>query len=343
MDQSTDAKTIAVINQKGGVGKTTTTVNLGAALANCGHRVLLIDLDPQAHLTMHLGVDSTDKKNSVYQLLIGSQSVDNIIRNVSKKLFVLPSHIDLAAAEVELAGIVDRQVILHQAIQQSLERFDFVLIDCPPSLGTLTINALAAAQEVLICLQGHFLALQGMGKLLETVHLAAGRINRQLQVVGVLLCMFESGTRLAAEVATDLEQFLAAARGKNLPWSQARIFDTRIRRNIKLAESPSFGMDIFRYAPTSHGAQDYNTFARELQIHYGCLDQQKQMPATVGAQLAQTADGSTDNHDHNDAKLSADKLEDSTLADNSGYISDHAADPHASAQGRPASDVARRG
>ena len=340
MAQSTDAKTIAVINQKGGVGKTTTTVNLGAALANSGRGVLLIDLDPQAHLTMHLGVDSTDRKNSVYQLLIGSESVDNIIQGVSENLFVLPSHIDLAAAEVELAGVVGRQIILHQAIRQSLERFDFVLIDCPPSLGTLTINALAAAQEVLICLQGHFLALQGMGKLLETVHLAAGRVNPQLQVAGVLLCMFESGTRLAAEVAMDLEQFLTAARGKNLPWSQAKIFNTRIRRNIKLAESPSFSMDIFRYAPASHGAQDYNAFARELLIHYGWVDQQEQTPVTVGAQLAQSADSSTDNDDQSETKLSADKPEDSMLADNSGYISDHAADPHASAQARPASDAA---
>ena len=255
---------IAIINQKGGVGKTTTAVNLAAALARTGRRVCLIDLDPQAHATTHLGIEPDGKSPSMYDVLVNSRPVAEVRRKVAENLWVAGSDINLAAAEVELAGVVGREVILRDLLQADTEHFDFVLMDCAPSLGVLTLNALAAANEVFIPLQPHFLALHGMGKLFETTALVAKRINPSLKVTGVVLSLYESSTRLAQEVVQDLQDYLDKSRGTNAPWAKARLFATRIRRNIKLAECPSFGQSIFAYAPTCHGAEDYAALAREV-------------------------------------------------------------------------------
>jgi chromosome partitioning protein len=255
---------IAIINQKGGVGKTTTAVNLAAALAELGQRVCIIDLDPQAHATTHLGIEPDGRSGSMYEALVNSCPLAEIRRQVGDQLWLCGADIDLAAAEVELAGVVGREVILRDLLKQDEDPFDFIFMDCGPSLGVLTLNALTAANEVFIPLQPHFLALHGLGKLLETTSLVARRINPGLEVTGIILCLYESSTRLAQEVTNDLKDYLDRGRHGNVPWARARIFETRIRRNIKLAECPSFGQSIFTYAPTCRGAQDYTALAREV-------------------------------------------------------------------------------
>jgi chromosome partitioning protein len=255
---------IAILNQKGGVGKTTTAVNLAAALARCGQRVCVLDLDPQAHATTHLGLEPDGKAASMYDVLVSSRPLAEVRRKVADNLWVAGSDINLAAAEVELAGVVGREVILRDLLLQDEGAFDFVFMDCGPSLGVLTLNALAAANEVFIPLQPHFLALHGMGKLFETTALVAKRINPALKVTGVVLTLNEGHTRLAQEVVQDLADYLERGRQANTPWSKARIFATRVRRNIKLAECPSFGQSIFDYAPGCNGAEDYAALAREV-------------------------------------------------------------------------------
>ena len=255
---------IAVINQKGGVGKTTTTVNLAAALAANGHRVCVLDLDPQAHATTHLGVEPDGSTKSVYDVLVANAPIAGVRRTVSPNLDLIPADIDLAAAEVELAGVVGREVILREALAADGTDYDFVLMDCGPSLGVLTLNSLAACDEVFIPLQPHFFALHGLGKLLETTALVTRRVNPRLTVTGIVVCLYDAATKLAQEVVGDLKTFIDRSHGANVPWRDAKVFDTKIRRNIKLAECPSFGKPIFQYAPSSAGATDYAALANEV-------------------------------------------------------------------------------
>lgn len=255
---------IAILNQKGGVGKTTTTASLGAALARFGKRVLLVDLDPQGHLSLHFGIEISPDQSSVYDVLSAEASIKSVAVRVDDNITVVPADIDLAGADAELVNVMGREVLLREALAPIADQYDCLLIDCPPSLGVLTVNALVAAEEVMIPLQAHFLALQGLGKLLDTVMLVRQRINPRLTVSGVVLCMHESTTRLAGEVVEDLQGFLDAARGSDRPWSDAKVFKTRIRRNIKLAESASFGQTVFDYAPKSNGAADYRRLAEEV-------------------------------------------------------------------------------
>jgi chromosome partitioning protein len=261
-------RSIAIMNQKGGVGKTTSAVNLSAALAESGQRVCLIDLDPQAHASLHLGVTLAEGAPSVYDVLTGDMGFGAVRRQVAENLWLIPAHLDLAAAEVELAGEVGREVILRDKLTQDAAAdsppFDYLLIDCPPSLGVLTINALTMVREVFLPLQPHFLALHGLSKLLKTIEVVAKRLNRQLQLSGVLLCMYDSGTRLAAEVTSDITDYFQRERKGDCISAAARMFTTRIRRNIRLAESPSFGQSIFQDAPSSHGAEDYRALADEV-------------------------------------------------------------------------------
>ena len=258
---------IALMNQKGGVGKTTTTVNLGAALAELGQRVCLVDLDPQAHLTINYGMDPTSDAVNLYNVLIEERSFLEAVHKIDTNIALVPSSIDLAAAEIELVSVLGRETILKERLKSAQHDFDFILLDCPPSLGLLTINALAVAGEVIVPMQPHFLALQGVGKLLETVALVSRRMNPALKVSGIVLTMFDSQTKLSNEVVNDLNGFIESAKGKPLPWANAKIFESKIRRNIKLAESPSFGQTILKYEPQSHGAADYRALAREVLAH----------------------------------------------------------------------------
>lgn len=269
-------RSLAIINQKGGVGKTTTAVNLAAALARTGARVGLLDFDPQAHASLHLGVDPKRPIATTYDLLTGDASLAETWQEAEENLRVAPAHIDLAAAEVKLAGVVGREVILRDKLVAAAAAaadhgdtpLDYLLIDCPPSLGVLTLNALTAVDDVFLPLQPHFLALHGLSKLMQTVGLVAERLNSRLRMAGVVLCMYESGTRLASEVSDDVQAYFQHLRGQGPVWSGVRLYETRIRRNIRLAEAPSFGQSIFGYAADSRGAEDYAALAGEVMAHY---------------------------------------------------------------------------
>jgi chromosome partitioning protein len=255
---------IALMNQKGGVGKTTTTVNLGAALAKLGKKVCLIDMDPQAHLTINYGVDPSPDMLSLYEVLIEDRPIEDALKTLDGNIRLVPSSINLAAAEIELVSVIGRETLLKMRLEAANLDVDYVLLDCPPSLGLLTLNALSCASHVIIPMQPHFLALQGVGKLLETVQLVQKRMNPKLSVAGIVLTLFDSNAKLSNEVVGDLKGFIEGAAGKNLPWSNARIFNSKIRRNIKLAESPSFGQNIFQYEPSSNGAADYLALGNEV-------------------------------------------------------------------------------
>ena len=275
---------ISLLNQKGGVGKTTTTCNLGAALAEAGCRVLVIDLDPQSHLSLHFGVDGETAGLSVYDLFVDPKvTITDTMVKVRPNLSLVPAVVDLAAAETELSGVEDRNEILRRHIDSVAHDFDCVLIDCPPSLGLLTLNALAATEEVIVPMQAHFLALQGVSKLLETVALVSQGVNDSLRVSGVILCNHETQSTHGREVVAELQEFFDSSRGSGQPWEDAQVFMPAIRRNIKLAEAPSFGQTIFDYAPWCPGAIDYRTLSERLMRGWASRSVQSSEEATPQA------------------------------------------------------------
>ncbi len=248
-------RSIALLNQKGGVGKTTTTANLGACLAMLGKKVLVIDMDPQANLSVHLGVDIHKLKYSVYNILTGDCKPDDVILNTKiQGLDIIPANIDLSGAEIELVGVVGRETVLKEYLGGILDRYDYVLIDCPPSLGLLTLNVLTLVHEVFIPLQTEFFALQGVSKLLDTHEVVRKRLNKNLEITGIIFCMYTSRTRLCKEVIEKVKEHFA----------KDQVFDTVIRKNVKLSESPSHGKPIISYAPGSHGSEDYMSLAKEV-------------------------------------------------------------------------------
>jgi len=252
---------IAVINQKGGVGKTTTSVNLAAALAEQGRRVVVVDLDPQANLTLHLGIEPDPGRPSSYTVLGSTTGFGDALQESGEAgLQVLPSNIDLSGAELELASAIGRDRLLSDAIEAWVAACDdprgpadYVIFDCPPSLGLLAVNALAAAGEVMITVQTEFLALMGMSKLVEIVQLIQRRLNPSLEITGIAACLYDSRLRLAREVLGEIRKYFPG-----------QVFKTPVRSNVKLAEAPSFGSSIVAYAPESNGARDYRKLALEV-------------------------------------------------------------------------------
>lgn len=252
------SRCLAVANQKGGVGKTTTTANLGAALACAGRKVLILDLDPQANLTAHFGVRIDPGQPSIYQALMGQSTLADVIQpTVHDNLSLIPASIDLAGAEIELVSVVGRETVLRDALKTlKISRWDFVLIDCPPSLGLLTINALTAAGGLLIPVQAEFFALHGLSQLLATVELVRKRLNPKLQLSGILPCLVDARRNLSREVLARLEESF-----------EGQVFRTPIRNTVSLAEASGHGQTVFAYAPRSHGAADYAAFAKEVIAH----------------------------------------------------------------------------
>ena len=247
-------RVIAIANQKGGVGKTTTSINLSACLAEKGKKVLVIDTDPQGNTTSGLGIDKNDLDNTVYELILGECSIyDCIVKDAIPNVSVLPSNVNLAAAEIELIGVDKKEFILKNEVDFVKDDYDFIIIDCPPSLNLLTINAMTTADSVLVPIQCEFYALEGLSQLIHTVNLIKERLNPDLEMEGVVFTMYDSRTNLSMQVVENVKSHL-----------NQKVFKTLIPRNIRLAEAPSYGQPINMYDSKSAGAEAYMSLAEEV-------------------------------------------------------------------------------
>jgi len=251
-------RTIVIANQKGGVGKTTTAINLSASLAELGQKVLIIDMDPQGNTTSGVGVEKEEQEYTVYELLLGMCSIeDSLVESICENLTVVPSNINLAAAEIELIGTENKEFILRDAVASIKNQYDFILIDCPPSLNVLTINAMCTADTVLVPIQCEYYALEGLSQLMHTIELVRERLNPDLEIEGVVFTMYDARTNLSLEVVENVKSNL-----------NQNIYKTIIPRNVRLAEAPSYGMPITKYDAKSSGAESYRMLAEEV-IHRG--------------------------------------------------------------------------
>jgi chromosome partitioning protein len=260
---------IACANQKGGVGKTTTVINLAAYLALAGRRVLVVDLDPQGNATSGLGFDRLGGASSIYPALVDPQLTRSVVQNTQiEGLSLIPSGLDLAGAEVELVGVAQRERKLSAALAQLRDAYDFIILDCPPAVGLLTVNALTAADSVLVPIQCEYYALEGLGQLLATIDLVRDNLNPRLRLGGVLLTMYDARTTLSSDVAAEVRRHL-----------NGTVYETIVPRSVRLAEAPSYGRPIARYSPESRGAQAYAALAEEVLQRHGA----REPAAGVGA------------------------------------------------------------
>ena len=247
-------KVISIANQKGGVGKTTSSINLAASLAAIEHPTLIIDIDPQSNTTSGLGIDTSTVTNSIYEVMIGSAEINDTIRQTELDfLDLVPAHINLVGAEIEMIDRDQRERILTKALAELRDKYDFIIIDCPPSLGLLTINALTASDSILIPVQCEYFALEGLGQLLNTIKIVRQHLNPSLDIEGVALTMYDTRTRLSNQVAEEVKRYF-----------DDRVFKTVIARNVRLAEAPSFGKPALLYDSTSMGAKNYLALASEI-------------------------------------------------------------------------------
>ena len=247
-------RTIAIANQKGGVGKSTTAINLSACLAEAGKRVLIVDIDPQGNTTSGLGTDKNGVEYTLYELLLGDcDPKDCIIENVVERVDLIPSNVNLSGAEIELVGIEEREYILKNVLERIKEGYDYIIMDCPPSLSMLTINALTAADSVLVPIQCEYYALEGLSQLIHTIELVQERLNKKLEIEGVVFTMYDARTNLSLEVVENVKENL-----------NQNIYKTIIPRNVRLAEAPSYGLPINMYDPKSTGAESYRLLAEEV-------------------------------------------------------------------------------
>lgn len=248
------SRTIAIFNQKGGVGKTTTNVNLSACLAKKGKKILVVDIDPQGNTTSGFGINKNELTSSIYDVLINGINMKEAVINTNiENLFIIPSNVELAGAEIELTKHDDRELALKEAIEDIKEDYDYIFVDCPPSLGLLTINSLVAVDSVLIPIQCEYYALEGVSQLMDTIKLVKRSLNPQLEIEGVVLSMFDGRTNLSIQVVDEVKKFF-----------KGKVYTTIIPRNVRLAEAPSFGIPIIDYDPKSKGAEAYLELAEEF-------------------------------------------------------------------------------